>query len=340
MFYHPSRILFLIILLSGSLISISSSSWFGAWLGLELNLLTFIPLMINKSPYSSEAALKYFLTQAMASIFLFFMATLYSLLISMFLFLPSAFVEMKILFSTALLIKMGAAPFHFWFPGVAEGLTWPLCFILMTWQKLAPVALISYTFSSLIFAFLVIISCSLVGGLGGLNQTSLRKIMAYSSINHIGWILAGLLVSNFLWISYYIFYVLLSLPIIMNFYYLQLNYFPQLFSLKDSNNFNFIFMFSNFLSLGGLPPFLGFLPKWAVIQALAMNNFMGLAFIMVSLTLIVLFFYSRIFFTSALLTQSNLSWFPCHLYWTPLNWWLSMLSIFGLPFLSVFYFLT
>nr|ADF65618.1 NADH dehydrogenase subunit 2 [Vietnamella dabieshanensis] len=340
MFYHPSQILFFIILLSGSLISISSSSWFGAWLGLELNLLTFIPLMINKSPYSSEAALKYFLTQAMASIFLFFMATLYSLLMKMFLFMPSAFIEMKILFSTALLIKMGAAPFHFWFPGVVEGLTWPLCFILMTWQKLAPIALISYTFSNFIFAFLVIISCSLIGAFGGLNQTSLRKIMAYSSINHIGWILAGLLISNFLWISYYIFYILLSLPIIMNFYYLQLNYFSQLFSLSDNNNFNNIFMFSNFLSLGGLPPFLGFLPKWAVIQALTMNNYISLAVIMVSLTLIVLFFYSRIFFTTALLKQSNPKWLPSVSSWTSLNWWFSMFSIFGLPFLSVFYFLT
>jgi NADH-ubiquinone oxidoreductase chain 2 len=97
-----------------------------------------------------------------------------------------------------LLLKVGAAPFHFWFPGVAEGLSWDNLVVLITWQKAAPFILINYTVGTSFLITTSIILSSLVGAVGGFNQVSLRKIIAFSSINHIAWMLGAFLVSEVL----------------------------------------------------------------------------------------------------------------------------------------------
>nr|YP_009918080.1 NADH dehydrogenase subunit 2 [Serratella sp. Yunnan-2018]QLP88982.1 NADH dehydrogenase subunit 2 [Serratella sp. Yunnan-2018] len=339
MFYYPTQILFIITLILGTLITISSNSWFGAWMGLELNLLSFIPLLSNNDMLSSEAALKYFLTQALASVLLFFSMIMY--LSNFKMGLGSSLSEMLILsmFSSALFLKLGAAPFHFWFPGVMEGISWLNGLILMTWQKLGPTVLLSYVISMNNFVFCVAVMSVIVGALGGINQTSLRKIMAYSSINHLGWITCGLLLSNSYWLSYFLFYCFLSFTIIYMFYALQLTQLNQVFSLSDHNNFNKIFLFCNFLSLGGLPPFVGFLPKWLIIQGLISSNLIFLSFLCVSFTLIVLFYYLRVFFPSILIITSMPKWQIRNGAWTWGMSLLSSLSLLGLPLFPMIYFI-
>ena len=177
----------------GIFIAISSNSWFTSWLGLELNLLSFIPIITSRfNSYSSEAALKYFLVQALGSTIILVSSTAIRVL-----------KNPRILILIALLLKIGAAPLHFWFPPIIQGVTWTQCIILITLQKIAPLILISYTLTSSISYFIIQISSILsafVGAIGGLNQTFLRKILAYSSINHISWILAALLLrSNILY---------------------------------------------------------------------------------------------------------------------------------------------
>lgn len=186
---HPARILFLSTLLLGILITISRSSWFGCWLGLELNLISFIPILTSKhDTYSSEAALKYFLIQALGSAII--------LIRVCFTFLSNYTANMIII--AALLLKRGAAPLHFWFPPVMQGIKLPQCVILITVQKIAPIVIISYTLASY-NTFLPLIIASilsrLVGAIGGLNQTLIRKIIAYSSINHMAWMLAAISIS-------------------------------------------------------------------------------------------------------------------------------------------------
>nr|YP_009918106.1 NADH dehydrogenase subunit 2 [Torleya grandiforceps]QLP89008.1 NADH dehydrogenase subunit 2 [Torleya grandiforceps] len=337
MFNYPARILFCLTLCVGTLISISSNSWFGAWAGLEVNLLSFIPLISTKGMMSVEASLKYFLTQALASILLFF-SILFFLGYYKTTFVPvfSNF-SILMLFNTALLIKLGAAPFHFWFPGVMEGVSWGTSIILMTWQKLAPLVLISYTFYSSVLIYTSVLLSSLIGALGGMNQTSLRKIMAYSSINHLGWILSGMLLNNLYWFVYFLFYSFLSGSLVILFMNLQLSQFNHLFLIKDSNFFNKISLFGNFLSLGGLPPFLGFFPKWLIIQGLATSGHILLISIITSLTLVVLFYYLRIFFASITISNMGTKWQLPDPYWSPLSSCLAGISIFGLPLFPLFY---
>nr|AEE98128.1 NADH dehydrogenase subunit 2 [Blepharicera acanthonota] len=309
MSFNPSKLLFFITLMSGSFITISSNSWLGAWMGLEINLLSFIPLMMDTNNLmSTEASLKYFLTQALASAILLFFILIFMINTN----ISSNFISMKfswlsIIINSCLLLKSGAAPFHFWFPNVMEGLNWMNNLILLTFQKLAPLTLISYSLENQFIIYIIIISI-IVGSIGGLNQTSLRKIMAYSSINHLGWILTAMILSESLWIFYFIMYCFLTFSIVSIFNLFKLYYLNQLFSMINHSTLIKFSLFTSLLSLGGLPPFLGFIPKWLVIQMLTKNNLIWLMVLMVSLTLITLYFYMRIFYSSALMNFNEMSW--------------------------------
>nr|WOA02274.1 NADH dehydrogenase subunit 2 [Culex quinquefasciatus] len=301
-----SNNIFLIMLIFGSLITISANSWLGAWMGLEINLLSFIPLMNEgkKNLMTSESSLKYFLTQAFASSILLFAIILMMMSFNLN-WMNNNFYELLIL--STLLLKNGAAPFHFWFPGVMEGLSWINGLILMTWQKIAPLMLISYNINYNFF-FIAIILSMIIGALGGLNQTSLRKLMAFSSINHLGWMLMAMMNNELLWLIYFVFYFFLSMSIILLFNNLKLFHFNQIFNFSMMNPVIKFFLFLNLLSLGGLPPFLGFLPKWLVIQNLVETNQLFLLFISVCLTLITLYYYLRMSYSIYMLNFNKNSW--------------------------------
>nr|YP_009651404.1 NADH dehydrogenase subunit 2 [Orthetrum melania]QDA21667.1 NADH dehydrogenase subunit 2 [Orthetrum melania] len=301
MLINPSTFIFVFTLISGTVISLSSSSWLGMWMGLEMNLLSFIPLINkNKTPYETESAMKYFLIQAMASI-LFLVAVLSTELIDFSMNNSSSY-----LISSALLMKMGAAPFHFWFPGVMEGIDWASCLLLMTLQKMAPFILISYKMMNNLIIVVIFMS-TFVGSVGGLNQNSMRKIMAYSSISHLGWMLSAMLISNNLWVIYFTIYSLLNLAVIYMFHIHSLFHLSQTFYVKHNPLIKFSMMIS-MLSLAGLPPFLGFLPKWLVIQSLSGKEMFFMIIFMVMTTLMTLYFYMRMMFSSFMFVNQEIKW--------------------------------
>nr|YP_010725892.1 NADH dehydrogenase subunit 2 [Davidius fruhstorferi]WDY83494.1 NADH dehydrogenase subunit 2 [Davidius fruhstorferi] len=302
MMLNLSTLLFMMSLMTGTLISITSSTWIGCWMGLEMNLLSFIPLMSkNKTPLENEAGMKYFLVQSIASI-LFLLSIL---LTSMMDFNYNEYTTY--LMSSSLIMKMGACPFHFWFPGVMEGLDWSNCLLLMTWQKIAPFILMSYKMTMTMFFMAVIVLSVLVGAIGGLNQSSLRKLMAYSSISHLGWMMSAMIISMNYWLLYFIIYMILNSAIIFMF---NTQSFSQV-SQTYSSNFDTMIKFSTFismLSLGGLPPFLGFLPKWMIIQNMVNSQYMLLILIMVTTTLITLYFYLRVMYSAFTFLNYNPGW--------------------------------
>nr|YP_009073569.1 NADH dehydrogenase subunit 2 [Aeolesthes oenochrous]BAP59119.1 NADH dehydrogenase subunit 2 [Aeolesthes oenochrous] len=297
------KILFLNTLMLGTLIAISSYSWFSMWMGLEINLLSIIPLLTDpKNVYPSESALKYFITQAMAS-----SALLFSIIMSMNMteFLPqNSNYWMMMIMNSALLTKMGSAPIHVWFPEVMEGLNWVNSLIMLTWQKIAPMVLLMYNNKMTTFMTFVIIFSSAISGIQGLNQISLRKILAYSSINHIGWMIASMLNSKTIWSIYFTIYTIITMNIIFIFKQLNVFYLKQMLNSMNNSKMNKMIFILNFLSLGGLPPFLGFFPKWLTINNLAANNFFSLSLILIIFTLMTLFFYLRVTF-STLVINSN-----------------------------------
>nr|QED57260.1 NADH dehydrogenase subunit 2 [Anthonomus pomorum]QED57281.1 NADH dehydrogenase subunit 2 [Anthonomus pomorum] len=280
-------------LMMGSIMAISSISWLTVWIGLEMNLLSIMPLMKDKMKNTSEAMIKYFMVQAMASTLLLFSVLIFHLTKEINLSYSTYF-----LLNSALFMKMGAAPFHFWYPEILSGISWENNFIMLTWQKIAPMILIINTSFSIMFISMFIIFSAMLGSLQGFNQICLRKIMAYSSINHIGWMLSTLLTSHTIWMFYFLIYSLINMNIVIILQKLNIFYLNQINSLFSFNlKLKFIYML-NFLSLSGLPPFLGFVPKWLVINHLIINNFYALSMILIIFTLLAMYMYFRITFST------------------------------------------
>nr|YP_009114136.1 NADH dehydrogenase subunit 2 [Euphaea ornata]AHC02144.1 NADH dehydrogenase subunit 2 [Euphaea ornata] len=295
---NVSFLLLFTTLLTGTLISISSNSWLIMWIGLEMNLMSFIPIIYgNKTPYESEASMKYFLIQAMASMML-----LMSVLSAEMMTNINSWQNMVLI--SALLMKMGAAPFHLWFPNVMQGLNWINCFILMTWQKIAPMVMASYQLLNNKFINSIIILSVIVGAIGGMNQTSIRKMMAYSSISHIGWLLTALLMSEYYWMTYFIMYTILNMAVIIILNSYTMFQLQQIFNTKMEATAKFT-MFTSMLSLAGLPPFLGFLPKWMIIQNMIMFKEYLTILIMIMTTLITLYFYLRMMYSAFSLSNQG-----------------------------------
>nr|QIV24679.1 NADH dehydrogenase subunit 2 [Geoffmonteithia queenslanda] len=299
------KLMFLSSLITGSLIAVSSYSWLSMWIGLEINLLSIIPLLSNlNNLYPSESALKYFITQVMASTIL-----LFSIVTPMNLN-DFAFSEYSLYWSmimnSAILTKMGAAPFHAWFPEVMDGLNWPNCLMMLTWQKLAPMVILMYSLKMTLFLSSIILCSTIIGGILGLNQISLRKILAYSSINHISWMMGSMLNSQAIWLVYFIIYTIITINIVIMFHVMNIFFLKQLFNSINYNKPLKILFLMNFLSLGGLPPFLGFFPKWLTVNGLVENNFLVLSTILIISTLVTLFFYMRVTFSTMVINSSEI----------------------------------
>nr|YP_010364900.1 NADH dehydrogenase subunit 2 [Condica illecta]QZL13443.1 NADH dehydrogenase subunit 2 [Condica illecta]UNP54947.1 NADH dehydrogenase subunit 2 [Condica illecta] len=333
-FFNSNKMFFMFILMFSTLISISSNSWFGCWIGLEINLLSFIPLISNSNNLlSTEASMKYFLTQSIASINFLFTILIKMILMKNF--------EMNnliaIMLNSALLMKMGSAPFHFWFPNIIEGLSWLNSFILMTWQKITPMILLSYYFN-MNYLFIIVMMNVIIGAIGGLNQTSLQKLMAFSSINNLGWMITAIMISETLWFFYLITYSFMISIMCFMFYNFNVYFINQLF-INNMNSFIKINFLINFLSLGGLPPFIGFFPKWIIINFLINNNLYFLTFIFIMMSLIMLFFYIRIIYSAFMFNYLKMKWFKIFIknnYFMLINFF-SFISISGM-ILSTFFF--
>nr|YP_009740485.1 NADH dehydrogenase subunit 2 [Athetis pallidipennis]QID03224.1 NADH dehydrogenase subunit 2 [Athetis pallidipennis] len=331
---NSNKMFFLFILFFSTLISISSNSWFGCWIGLEINLLSFIPLISNSNNLlSSEASLKYFLTQSIASINFLFIILFKMILMKNF--------EMNnfisIMMNSSMLMKMGSAPFHFWFPNIIEGLSWFNSFILMTWQKITPLIILSYYLNKN-FITIIILMNIIIGAIGGLNQTSLRKLMAFSSINNLGWMISSIMISETLWFFYIFMYSFMISIMCFLFYILNMYFINQLF-INNMNFFIKINLLINFLSLGGLPPFIGFFPKWIIINFLINNNMYLMIFIFVMMSLIMLFFYIRISYSAFMFNYMKMKWFKIYIknnYFLVINFF-SFISLTGM-ILSTFFF--
>ncbi|YP_004769875.1 NADH dehydrogenase subunit 2 (mitochondrion) [Pieris rapae] len=332
---NSNKMFFFFMLFFSTLISISSNSWLGCWMGLEINLLSFIPLISNtKNLLNTEAALKYFLTQSIASI-----NFLFSIILKMILFKNFEMNNfLSIMINSSLLMKMGSAPFYFWFPNIMEGLSWMNCFILMTWQKISPMILLSYYMNNN-FIMLIMMLNAMIGAISGFNQTSIRKLMAFSSINNLGWLMASMMISENMWLMYFLLYSFLNLILCFSFSMLNIFYINQILNFNLMTIIKMSLMI-NFFSLGGLPPFLGFFPKWIIINFLMNSNMYMLCFIFIMSSLIMLFFYIRMIYLSFLLNFFKLKWFKIKIknnFFSIINFF-SLISMTGLIMNSFMFF--
>nr|AFT90764.1 NADH dehydrogenase subunit II [Anolis carolinensis] len=295
-------------LATGTIITMTSYHWLMAWVGLELNTLAIIPIISTMHhPRSTEAATKYFLTQAAASALILFSSMTNAWNTGSWDITQPLTSPSHILLTMALAMKLGLAPLHFWLPEVIQGSTMTTAFIITTWQKIAPMSLIFLTMNNLstsVFLLMGLLS-SLVGGWGGLNQTQTRKIMAYSSIAHLGWmatissIMTNILIMNLL------IYLIMTTSVFLSLIISKSKTIQDTTSTWALSPTLTIIMLLSLLSLGGLPPLTGFIPKWLIMEELILQNFNLLISMMAASSLLSLYFYLRLTYTTALTLSPN-----------------------------------
>nr|ADU55220.1 NADH dehydrogenase subunit 2 [Dosidicus gigas]ADU55370.1 NADH dehydrogenase subunit 2 [Dosidicus gigas] len=286
--FFPSNFLFILIMIMGTLFSLSSSHWLTMWMGLEINLMGFLPLMnIKGKTLEAEASMKYFIIQSMSSSILIISSVLmYNNTLSWYsMFTDSTFSLMIIL---SLVLKLGGAPLHFWMPSIAKQMSWSILFMMLTWQKLAPLLMLSLVNSNLMLVMLISMASTIVGSIMALNQTNIQLIMTYSSISHLGWMLSMITINSSLTMMYFFNYIMISMPL-MNMLSMTLG--NHLFMLTQQTKMNNMIPISLILSLGGLPPLLGFMSKLIILISLIEMKLMMLAMFMFVGTLISLYFY-------------------------------------------------
>nr|YP_009987480.1 NADH dehydrogenase subunit 2 [Soriculus nigrescens]ATN40431.1 NADH dehydrogenase subunit 2 [Soriculus nigrescens] len=287
----------------GTLIVMTSSHWFMVWIGFEMNMLAIIPvLMKNYNPRSMEASTKYFMTQATASMILMLAIIINLLYSGQWTISNVTNHTASILMTLALVMKLGLSPFHFWVPEVTQGIPLSSGMILLTWQKIAPLSVLYQIFPSINLEMLLTMSILslIVGGWGGLNQTQLRKIMAYSSIAHMGWMTAIMTYNPTLMLLNLIIYIAMTTSTFMLFMHSSSTTTLSLSLTWNKTPLITVLILTIMLSLGGLPPLTGFLPKWMIIQELTKNSSMILPTTMAILSLLNLFFYMRLTYSTSL----------------------------------------
>lgn len=295
----------------GTTLTFISSHWLLAWIGLEINTLAIIPLIAQKHhPRAVEATTKYFLIQATAAAMILFAASTNAWIMGQWDINHISHPLTSAIAITALALKVGLAPLHLWLPEVLQGITITTGLILSTWQKLAPLALIMQTanFTHPLLLTTLALSSTLIGGWGGLNQTQLRKILAYSSIAHLGWMILISQIAPQITLIALVTYIIMTSAAFLTLNNINCTKTITLASAWTKAPTIAALTCLILLSLGGLPPLTGFLPKWLIIQELASQGLALTATVIALTALISLFFYLRLTYAVTLTLSPQTSY--------------------------------
>lgn len=311
---------------AGMMFMISSNDMLSLYMSLELqSLALYILAAFHKDNVkSSESGLKYFVLGALASgIMLYGISLIYGFsgttgftqLSNMYLagnVAPVGVVVGMVMVIVGLCFKVSAAPFHMWTPDVYEGAPITVTGFLAVAPKVAAVGLfvsvMSGAFRNLVDSWqqVVIVVAALsmiIGAFGALRQSNIKRLMAYSSIGHVGFILVGLAAAN----SEGVRGILVYLFIYMT---LTLGMFASIMMIKQKEEGSEdIYAFAGLakskpmlamaiaiilLSMAGIPPFAGFFGKFFVFIAAIKAGLYGLAVVGVLSSVVSAFYYLRI----------------------------------------------
>nr|WJH18353.1 NADH-ubiquinone oxidoreductase chain 2 [Clamator glandarius] len=303
-----AKLTFMMSLILGTSITISSNHWIMAWTGLEINTLAIIPLIAKSHhPRAIEATIKYFLVQATASALLLFSSMTNAWTTGQWDITQMNNHTSCLLLTTAIAMKLGLVPFHFWFPEVLQGSSMTTALLLSTIMKLPPITILfmtSHSINPTLLSIMAIASTAL-GGWMGLNQTQIRKILAFSSISHLGWMTIIIVYNpNLTLLNFYIYSIMTSTVFLTLNTTKTLKLSTMMTSWTKAPILNTTMMLT-LLSLAGLPPLTGFLPKWLIIYDLTKQDLTPAATLMAMLSLLGLFFYLRLTYYSTITLPPN-----------------------------------
>ena len=313
--------------LLGMFVSVSSVNLLMVFLGLEVMSLPIYALVAlwREEERCVEAGLKYFITGAIATCFLLYgMSLLFGATASL------AFVDIKAYLTTHVLqhdwlmlaavvfltcgfaFKLGVVPFHMWVPDVYDGAPTPVTLLIATLPKLtvfivllrlfafalAPMALV---WSKIMLGF-ALLSIA-VGNIMALSQTQMKRLLAYSSVAHMGYLLLAISLHSQAGYSAALFYMLVytlasgvMFAILMAYQFKQnaLDAIDSLQGLAQYAPMAGFFAVVALFSMAGVPPILGFIAKMWVFNLLVQANWLSVAIYAVLFTLLGAFYYIKV----------------------------------------------
>ncbi len=327
----PEFFFLILISLVGILVLISSRNIISMYIGLELqSICLYILASYRKYDIkSSESGVKYFIIGALSSgILLYGLSIIYAFTNSTDFYEISKSINISkennvnflilnigfVLILCGLFFKIAVVPFHMWAPDVYEGSPTSITAFFTTIPKIGAIAFLikflnipfeNYSNAWFQILYLVAIASMILGSIAAVNQTNIKRLLAYSSINHMGFILIGILTASQtgiksvqLYITIYIvnilgiFTCILCLKNKINGYYLEnIKSFSGLNKKNSFLSFSFAILF---FSLAGLPPLAGFFGKLYILISAVENKLYFLAIIAILTTIISAFYYLKI----------------------------------------------
>ncbi len=310
----------------GMMILVSAHSLLTVYLGLELLSLSLYAMvaMNRESRTAAEAAMKYFVLGALASgMLLYGMSMIYGATGSLdltairesvagmegrnlILILGLVFVIVGIAF------KLGAVPFHMWVPDVYEGAATSVTLFIGSAPKIAAFGMLMRLLVDGLpglqgdwAAMLIILSVLSmgVGNIIAIAQTNLKRMLAYSTIAHVGFLFLGVIAGSNAGYSASMFYIIVyafmslggfAMIVLLGHAGFEADQIEDFKGLNDRNPWYAFLMLILMMSMAGVPPFLGFWAKWSVLREVVAADMTWLAVVAVIFSIVGVFYYLRV----------------------------------------------
>uniref|UniRef100_A0AAU6QDE7 NADH-ubiquinone oxidoreductase chain 2 n=1 Tax=Synergus sp. 1 DYB-20230501 TaxID=3136278 RepID=A0AAU6QDE7_9HYME len=309
MVYNLNMFIFLSLIILSLMIGLNSVSVFYLWFSIEVNMMSFIPMILYYNNYYNFCSIKYFLIQSFSSsLMLLLMLNLYYMNIMNFLFF------MLIL---SLFMKLGYFPFHMWYLNILKDLDWMSVMLLMSIQKLLPFyklwgvfKMINFSSSNFFESFnlnnfymIILILMSLNIMMLIYSNNSVKFFMGVSSINHMSWMILLILIDLHMWSCYYMFYIQILTNLILIFNMYNVDNFNYMYMIK-SKIFKFLIFFL-VLMLMMMPPLIGFFLKMFSIELFMEYKLYFITYLMLNLSVFMSYYYLSLMMSCLLINSSN-----------------------------------
>ena len=313
----------------GMMVMTSGHSLLILYLGLEIMSLSLYTLIAMASTRTNaiEAALKYFILSAISSgLLLYGMSMIYGISLSLVISDIAAFSSSASLSDRELLIinfglvflvigvafKLGVVPFHMWIPDVYQGSPSSVTMFLATAPKIAMVVFVirllveglesMHTYWSDLFMLLALLSI-ILGSVVALMQINIKRMLAYSTISHMGFVLLGFITGVISGYAASIFYILaysltslaiFGIIIMLNKSNFEAEHIVDYKGLNKRAPLIAFFMLIAMLSMAGVPPFIGFYAKLIILQQIIAQGYIWIALIVVIFAVVSSYYYLKV----------------------------------------------
>uniref|UniRef100_UPI0030E50C83 NADH dehydrogenase subunit 2 n=1 Tax=Bregmatothrips sinensis TaxID=3045418 RepID=UPI0030E50C83 len=290
-------IMFYSFFLISILLALSSNTFTGLWMSMEINMFSFIILMnTNNKKMLEKSTMIYFLTQSISS----------SLILLSFLLSFKEMEKPNFLLNFVIIsvfLKVGLFPFHLWTLQIVENMSWKTCFILLTFQKIIPL-MAFYNMNQEKMILIILVINSVMASKTGLTTYSLRKICVVSSMNHLSFLMLMMILSKKTFKIYFLIYMFSNMIMMKIFSSTNLNYMFHLMKKNKKTKITSMSLLITLLSLMGIPPFLGFMPKMMSILKMVELMYLFPTFLMLVNNTFMAYMYLRLTISTMLMMKN------------------------------------